>query len=284
VKVINEEKLKEAMEATKVMADVDTQIAVQAKVMARMRDSFWNGPMIERKRNSFAVKGTPNVTIDAKACAVKIRGWDRSEVQYVVTEFAGRRDTEPVKVTEDAKESSVNLKIFNPNPTMSSDGRWDDTDRVRVEVFVPRNANLKIVTDREIRVDGVTGEIELKGGDGEINVRDSQGKMSVSASDAQVRVIGFKGDLTSQTADGDVYLEGEFASINSKADSGDVYLNICPETNASITSNTEVETDGVELKQQGQKNYSLGKGGAKYNFSFANGQLIVRDAAMISSY
>lgn len=284
LKAIDAEKLKEVMRAHTAIAEMDAQLATGARVFARTRDAFWNGPMIERKRNNFAVKGTPNVTIDAKGCAVKIRGWDRGEVQYVVTEFAGRRDTTPVTVTEEAKESSVGVKVVNSNPAMSSDGRWDDTDRVRVEVYVPRKANLKIITDREIRVDGVTGEIDLKGGDGEINVRDSEGRMSVSAADGLVRVIGFKGDLTSQTADGDVYLEGDFASINSRADSGDVYLSVCSATNASITSNTEVESEGIELKQQGQKTYSVGKGGSKYSFTFAEGRLVLRDASVLSSY
>jgi len=281
VKIMDAEKIKEAVEAR---AALDTQVTIDAKVFTRLRDAFWNGPLIERKRNTFTVKGTPNVVVDAKGCAVKVRGWDRADVQYVVTEFAGRRENQAVSVTEDAKDSSVNIKVVNPSPDSTGDGRWEDTDRVRVEIFVPRKANLKIMTDREIRVDGVTGEIDLRGGDGEINVRDSNGKMSVSASDGQVRVIGFKGDLTSQTSDGDVFLEGEFASINARAGSGDVYLSVCSATNALITSNTEVESDGVELKQKGQKSYSLGTGGAKYTFTFADGQLVVRDAAMLASY
>ncbi len=56
---------------------------------------------------------------------------------------------------------------------------------------MPKSRNLKIVTDREIRLEGVSGEIDLQGEDEAVNIRDVDGKLSVGTVDGRIRVIGF---------------------------------------------------------------------------------------------
>ena len=65
---------------------------------ARVRDANWEGgtPVIDKKTNTFTVKGIPKVTIDAKGCGVKVTGWDKQEVRYVVTKVASSRAPSPV--------------------------------------------------------------------------------------------------------------------------------------------------------------------------------------------
>jgi hypothetical protein len=259
-------------------------VAANDAVMSAFRDANWPGPMIEKKRNSFSVKGTPKVTITAKGCGVRVRGWDKSEVQYSVTEIARRRDREPVTVSESNKDSNVTLNVTNPVNDSHPFGSFDDAERVRIDVFVPRKSNLKIATDGEIRLDGVSGEIDLKGEDEAINVRDADGQLNLTAADGQVRVIGFKGDLNSQTADGDVFLEGDFQKLTAKAGDGTVFLTVPENTNASIISNTDVEGEGLNVKPSGDNQWRLGQGGAKYHFDFSDGKLVVRCASLISSY
>jgi hypothetical protein len=239
--------------------------------------------VIEKKRNSFAVKGTPKVTVEAKGCAVRVRGWDKSEVQYVVTEIARRRDRQPVTVSESNKDSEITLRVTNPNTERRPFLGPADAERVRIEVFVPRKSDLRIVTNGEIRLDGVSGDIELKGEDEAINVRDADGKLSLTTGDGQVRVIGFTGEFDSQTADGDVFLEGNFRKLAAKAGDGSIYLSLPENANASLYSNTEVEAEGVNLEHEEGKAWQIGRGGPKYNFTFVNGNLVVRCASLITS-
>ncbi len=244
---------------------------------------FSGNPVVEKKRNTFTVNGTPKVGIETRGCSVSVRGWDKSEVQYVVTEIASRRGG-PTEILEDGNSSFVTVKVFNHSDRSPAPPMMQNLDRVRIEVFVPRKSNLKIVTDSEIRLEGVSGEIDLKGDDESINIRDVDGNMNLAADEAQVRVIGFKGDLTSQTACGDVFLEGDFKRLSARATDGTVTLTLPADANATLTSNTEVESDGVEVIRENDRTWRLGKGGAKYDFDFNEGKLVVRTADSISSH
>jgi DUF4097 and DUF4098 domain-containing protein YvlB len=284
-------KLDELKKLDKMKIDIDSKkisdevraVADQRSSLDRMRRAVWfsGAPVVEKKRNSFAVKGTPKVTVEAKGCAVSVRGWDKSEVQYVVTELASRRSA-PAVITEDHATSVVNLKVINNEgsfPTVM----FENSERVRVEVFVPRKSNLKIITDGEIRLDGVSGEVELKGENESINVRDVDGSLTLSANQAQVRVIGFKGDMNSQTACGDVFLEGDFKKLSAKATDGTVTLTVPDDANASLVSNTEVEGDGVQMTREDDTTWRLGKGGTRFNFDFNEGRLVVRSSSALST-
>ena len=288
-------KVAELKKIEKMKIDIDTQkideqvregMRARRQEMNRMRQQVWfaNMPTVEKKTNTFAVKGTPKVSIEAKGCAVSVRGWDKPEVKYVVTEVAGRRG-KAATVTEERKDTTVTLKVINntdgsafPMPAFQL-----DPERVRVEVYVPKKSNLRIVTDGEIRVDGVSGDIELKGEDESINVRDVDGHLNLSANEGRVRVIGFKGDFDSQTACGDVFLEGDFKTLSAKATDGTVTLTLPENTNASFISNTEVESEGVEVIQEDEHTWRLGRGGSRFNFDFNEGKLVVRGSSTVNS-
>lgn len=265
----------------------DLQMKIKENMMesqSRLRQAMWfpGMPVVEKKRDTFVVKGTPKVTIEASGCDVNVRGWDKPEVQYVVTELSGRRG-EPAAVTESHDASNVTLKVVNRKGDLPFPAVNQNPDRVRIDVFVPRKSNLKIVTDGEIRLDGVSGQIELKGDDEAINVRDVDGNLSLLADEAQVRVIGFKGDFGSQTACGDVFLEGEFKTLSAKATDGTVTLTLPDNTNATVVSNTEIESQGVDAVREDEHTWRLGKGGTRYNFDFDEGKLVVRSTATVSS-
>jgi hypothetical protein len=281
-KIQNLEQVQSQIDAESLQNAIASGIA-QAGLVSRLRDVTWPGPVIQKKSKSFPVKGTPRVTVEAKGCNVRIRGWDKAEVQYTVTEIARRRDREPVSINEDMRGSDITLRVTNPGTDRGSLPGVEDLDRVRIEVFVPRKSNLRVTTNGEIRLDGVSGDIQLKGEDESINVRDTEGKLTLAAHDSQIRVIGFSGDLDSQTVDGDVYLEGDFRKLAAKAGDGTIYLTLPEDANASLYSNTDVGSEGVDLSHEDGKPWIVGKGGTKYNFTFAEGNLVVRCAGMLTS-
>jgi Putative adhesin len=262
-------------------------LALQNEALARMRTANWSAgaPYLEKKSNTFAVRGMPKVSIEAKDCGVKVRGWDKPEVKYVLTELAGRRSRTPVSITEDVTDSNVSLKVVNNTRASGRDNFNSDADRVRLEIFVPKKSNLKITTNGEIRLEGVSGDIELNGVDEAINVRDVDGKLYLSSVDGEVRVIGFKGDIESKTVDGDVYLEGDFSSITGTAVDGRYILTVPENQNADISAN--VETLSVEnmrvpkVVKEGQ--WRFGSGGPKYTFRVTDGEILVRNANTLTN-
>jgi len=279
-------KLDLKIDTERIQQEVQESLMLQKDALVRLSDIRWQdgATTILKKSNSFAVKGTPKVVIEAKGCAVKVRGWDKQEVQYVLTESAGPRGRTPVTVEETAIANGINIRVPNAERLKARNLPFGDSSNVRLEVFVPKKSNLKITTDGEIRLDGVTGEIELHGDDGAINIREVEGTMKLSVADADVRIVGFKGDLDSQTIDGDVYLEGVFGKLTAKSTDGKVTLTVPEGSNLSFVSNTEIETDGLSLKRSDTNLWQLGSGGTRYNFQFADGNLVVRNAALLNSY
>ncbi|MBA2335688.1 MAG: DUF4097 family beta strand repeat protein [Blastocatellia bacterium] len=369
--------MKVEIDGAQIEKNIKNGLAGQTETLARLSGAMFaaGAPLIEKKTNSFPVKGIPKVVIEAKGCAVKVRGWDKPEVKYVLTSLSGVRGRTDLEVEEVITESGVSLRVvkknkhapkgdassnvvevakpegvdrivispkaavvtkndggiekydltspeekkaferkhggFSPSklpsaprsgsrsssasaspsqsPLFSPNYRWDfemfnNPSRFRIEVYVPTKSDLKIITDREIRLDGVSGDIELTGEDEAINIRDVDGKLSIAAAEGQVRVIGFKGEFDSITTEGDLYLEGDFEKISTKATCGTVTLTLPENTNASFTSNTEIESDGVNVSRENDRTWRLGTGGAKFNFNFTDGKLIIRNAALVNSY
>jgi len=255
----------------------------QREARAAMRNMAWQGglPVVVKKTNSFTVKGTPKVIIDAKACGVKVTGWDKAEVSYEVTQVTSNRNPKPLVLTDEQNPSGVTIKVENNDGDVRTGNFYDEADRVRVEVFVSKKSDLRILTNGEVRLENITGEIDLTGGDEAINVRDVAGKLHLASGDARVRVIGFDGDFDSQTGDGDVYLEGNFVKLAARAVDGTITLTLPENANASLISNTEIEGEGIDLTFIKAGTWQLGKGGSKYNFTFDDGRLLVRGRSLI---
>jgi hypothetical protein len=249
----------------------------------------WGGfgaSRIEEKTDSFPVKGTPKVTVDAKNCNVTVRGWDKDEVKYRVTKLVRGAGQPNINVTTNNTESDVTIKANVIKSTTQNDEERISLpeNSVRIEVFVPKKSNLRILTDREIRVEGISGSIDLSGNEGAINVRDSDGKLKITAADAMVRVIGFTGELDSQTSDGANFFEGDFAKFNAKTVDGKIILTLPEGSNVDFQTATEIQTEGFDLNESGAENtYRIGKGGKIFNLKTDGGEIFVRNAKVLNA-
>ncbi len=251
------------------------------QAMAQMSGLNWwvGSPVIEKKSDSFAVKTTPNVTIEANKCAVSVRGWDKPEVHYSITKIGKNINQTPINVQASQTGADVNIKVVNDAETSPVIG----ANNTRLEIFVPKKLNLKIVTDGEIRLEGISGEIDLKGIDGEINVRDSEGNMRMTASDGKIRVLGFKGEIYAQSADGDVNLEGDFQKLTARTETGLIILTLPEEADANLTANKEITSEGLNLTKEKENNWHIGKGGADFRLQTTDGKIFLRSAAVMKS-
>lgn len=276
-------KAAESIDTEKIREQVRQDIERQRA--ARIRDANWEGgtPVIERKTNSFTVKGIPKVTLDAKGCGVKVSGWDKQEVRYVVTKVASSRAPSPVVITDMQDNSGVTLKVVNKDADAQAGFFSDDVIGVQVEVFVPKKSDLKIITNGEIRLEGVTGDIDLTGADEAINVRDSGGKLHLTSAEARVRIIGFRGALDAVTGEGELYLEGDFEKLSATASDGNIILTLPADGNADIESDLEAISiqDLPVPKELSEGHWRFGRGGIKYKFTVGNGDLLVRNLSNI---
>ncbi len=273
-----QEQLKEAQEKYK-------------DAFARMPNISWTpgAPSVEEKSETFAVKGIPKVTVDAKNYDVRVRGWDKSEVSYSIVRIGGSNLKKPAETNTSssikAEDSEVSIKISSE--TTSPGGvDFDDATKMRIEVFVPKKSNLKVITNREIRVEGVSGTLDLRGADAAINVRDGDGLLTASGRDARIRVIGFRGEVESRTVSGSMFLEGGLQRLLAETSSGEIVLSLPENENALIGSNKKINVEGMTLTEQSEKKWRVGNSSgsrANYSLQSADGEIFVRSAELIKS-
>src|SRR6185503_16732932 len=113
IKVETMRSIDQSIKSIDVEKSIQENMERRQQALAAMRDAVFvpGVPTVEAKSNSIPVKGTPKITIDAVDCAVRIRGWDRSEVQYSVTQVENSRNASPLQVSESHTDSTVNIKI-----------------------------------------------------------------------------------------------------------------------------------------------------------------------------
>ena len=276
--------------SAQVQASIDKAMAAERDAMTRIAsDQFFSNslPVAKVKRATYTVKGAPSLTVDAAGCAVRVRGWDRSEVQYRVTQFSDRRNAAPVDVTDTHTDSTVNIRVQNASYRDRDGDFGDPTRRALIEIFVPKRSDLKIKTNGEIRVDGVSGKLDLQGSDESINVRDTDGSLRAVNSDGRIRVIGFNGDVSAQTSDGEIELEGKFSKLSVTASDGSIFLTLPDDTSADLEANCpDITGDAIGLTRirRGEDSslYRIGSGGAKYQVR-TDGEIRVRGLSSITT-
>ena len=260
----------------------------QRESMARIAEANFlvGSPSIEKKTDSFPVKGIPKVSIEAKGGSVSVRGWDKPEVQYSITRISRNRNPKPLEITAGEKNSEVNIEVVNPENEDSC--LSCNNDRVRVEVFVPKKSNLRIVADGEIRLENVSGDISVEGADEAINIRDVDGKLRVANADGRIRVIGFKGEIESETGDGEINLEGNFQKLSAQTGDGSIILTLPEDASVNIETNKkDLRAEGFNFifvsENEEIVNYKIGKGGSKYTLSADEGSIFIRSAKTLNS-
>ncbi|MGB7069015.1 MAG: DUF4097 family beta strand repeat-containing protein [Pyrinomonadaceae bacterium] len=255
----------------------------QREALVRIREAgFGTGiPTVVQKSKSFITKGIPTISVGGKGCGVRVRGWDKSEVQYVIVRYSPQNETTPIEIKEEQDGDKIRIDLVGTEAELAPE---NGSDRMRIELMVPKASNLVIVTSGEIRVEGVSGELKIEGADEPINIRDVSGNLNLKNIDGQVRIIGFRGELDSVTVDGDVYLEGDFEKLAAKATDGHYVLTLPQGANININSNTEVVAEGMNLIRDAENNWRIGNGGTKYDFSFTDGGLRVQSVPITYPY
>ncbi len=265
----------------------EAQIAKQ-EVMGRFGDAmlFPAMPRVEKKSASFPVKGVPMVSVDAKGCSVSVRGWDKNEVQYRVTQFSPGRDDKPLDIKESHTDSLVTLTVNNQTGDVRDRRMFSNQNRVRIEIYVPKASNLKINASGEIRIEGVKGDVQLTGTDDSINVRDGSGSLRVNSTDGRVRVIGFAGDVHVESTEGAINLEGDFRSLNARSRDGAVVLTLPEQVSADLdVTGSEVHGDGISVTHvsggDGSAKYRVRDGGRPFKIA-TEGKIVLRNSSQIA--
>ena len=265
------------------------------EMLKNTSDAFFsrNAPFVEEKTETFKVEGIPDVGIEALNCAVIVRGWSKDKVKYTVSRVKRSPSHRPVLIQTETKDG-IRIKVRAAN----SPGGLMKSDDIRLEVYVPKKSNLEIHTHRELRVEGVSGQIKLDTDDSSVNVRDSSGSLHLTTANKykrnRVRIVGFEGEVIANVVNSDTYLEGEFGKISAKGKGSNFYLTLPEDADAMIETNSfgvrgkiksgsTFRVGGIEVTKEDAGMWRLGDGDANYVFDLYKGYTYIRSRDSIRS-
>jgi DUF4097 and DUF4098 domain-containing protein YvlB len=238
--------------------------------------------LTERDSRSFPVRGTPRITVETFDGAVSVRAWDKQEVSYTAVKRA--TDTENmqgIRVAADQRGDDVSVRAEFDAATA---GRLGNVQaEASIELFVPRQSNLRITSkDGRLIIEGVSGELTARTGDGAVDVRDSGGNLNVETSDGRIRISNFNGTAQAKTGDGAIMLDGRFARLNASTGDGSIALALAPDSNATIETDAEsVGNDGVATSEDNDetrrvRRWRVGSGGSLLTLKTGEGRIVLR--------
>lgn len=192
-------------------------------------------------KKDFTTAGRLTLHVDANDADIRVSSWDRKETQATVITNGYKIAPGEVQVTERQSGDKVELEVHRPSGHMSI-GRHDKS--VRVEVNVPRDANLDLHTgDGHVRVIEVRGDLKLSSGDGDVEVRSGDGPLNIDTNDGNIRAEGRFDALDLHTGDGNIDAQAATGSkISSswllRTGDGNVDLRIPDGFSAEFTAHT----------------------------------------------
>jgi hypothetical protein len=178
----------------------------------------------------------------------------------------------------------VRIETDQQGPAVAVIARSDDhSGWVSLDVFVPRNSSVHVSSeDGQLILQGVSGELTLRTGDGGIEVIDSQGQLKVSSGDGHIRIANFDGQADARTGDGAITLDGRFTGLTARTGDGAISLSVAPDSNFTI------ETDATGITNQGltitedvatssrTRRWKVGRGGNVFALYAGDGAIVLR--------
>ncbi len=250
-----------------------TRVAVMTK---RQANDDYSRKFTAKETRTYAVSGTPRITLNTFDGRVTVRGWDKQEVTYNATKAA--RDEESLKsITIQSQQQGEAVSITATNDDQQSGS-------VDFEIYVPRQSTLHVSSgDGALNLEGVKGQITLRSGDGPIEVSNGGGQLQVNTGDGVIRVIKFEGQVDARTGDGEIALDGNFNAVTARTGDGTISLSVPAGSSFTIETNApdEINNEGFTVAEDitpspRVKRWRIGNGGKVFVLKTGDGKILLR--------
>lgn len=201
---------------------------------------------ILREEKQFKVSGTPTVRLTTFDGSIEIQGWDKPHVVVEIEKRGGSRQAlDDLEVKTQQNGDVIELEVKRPRAESFRGIGLHRAAFARLIVSVPRRANIDARSgDGSIKVERVTGKLELKTSDGSIRASDVAGELSLDTNDGSVTVENAEGRLVVDTGDGSVNVTGKLAAIKLHTGDGSVVYRAA--VGSAMTDDWEITTgDGT---------------------------------------
>jgi DUF4097 and DUF4098 domain-containing protein YvlB len=250
-----------------------TRVAVMTK---RQANDDYGRKFTAKETRTFAITGTPRITLNTFDGRVTVRGWDKQEITYNATKAA--HDEEALKsITIQSQQQGEAVSINATNDEQQS-------GTVDFEIYVPRQSTLHVSSgDGALNLEGVKGQITLRSGDGPIEVANGGGQLQVNTGDGGIRVIKFEGQVDARTGDGGIALDGNFDAVTARTGDGTISLSVPAGSSFTIETNApdEISNEGFTVAEDitpspRVKRWRIGNGGKVFVLKTGDGKILLR--------
>lgn len=250
---------------------------VRVSTVNRVRiNEAYNAKFTEKETRTFAVSGSPRVTLNTFDGQVTVHGWDKQEVSYTATKAANDEDTlKSISIQSQQQGEAVSITATNND---------EDGGSVNFDVYVPRQATLHVSSgDGALNLEGVKGQITLRSGDGPIEVSNGGGQLQVNTGDGVIKVIKFEGQVDARTGDGEIALDGNFNAVSARTGDGTISLSVPAGSSFTIETNApdEISNEGFTVAEDitpspRVKRWKIGNGGKVFVLKTGEGKILLR--------
>lgn len=199
-----------------------------------------------RDEKVFKVTGTPSLKLTTFDGAIEIQGWEKPHVVVEIEKRGGSREAlDALEVVSHQTGNVIELEVKRPRTESFRGIGLHRAAYARLIVSVPRDANINARSgDGSIRIERVSGKLELRTADGSIRASEVAGELLLDTSDGSVAVERAEGKLFVDTSDGSVDVTGRFASV--KLHTGDGAVVYRAERGSAMADDWEITTgDGT---------------------------------------
>ena len=268
-------------ELERAQRDVTREQARQQRVdrvvsVNKVRTGDYSQKFTAKETRTFAVSGSPRITLNTFDGQVTIRGWDKQEVTYTATKAAHDEDT--------LKDISIESQQQGEAVSITATNNDQESGSVNFELYVPRQSTLHVSSgDGALNLEGVKGQITLRSGDGPIEVSNGGGQLQVNTGDGVIRVIKFEGQVDARTGDGEINLDGNFNAVTARTGDGTISLSVPAGSSFTIETNApdEISNEGFIVAEDitpspRVKRWRIGNGGKVFILKTGDGKILLR--------
>ena len=197
---------------------------------------------IVREEKRFRVSGVPDLQLVTFDGSIEVRAWDKPDVLVEVEKRGATKEAvEALQIVATQDGGRIELEVKRPRSESFSGIGFHRSASANLIVSVPRHVDLRARTgDGSIRVERITGKLELRTGDGSIHASEISGEALLNTGDGSVTVAGAQGALDIDTGDGGVNVSGRVDRLKVRTGDGSVVFR--GEPDLKMAGNWEIST------------------------------------------
>ncbi|MCL4523647.1 MAG: DUF4097 domain-containing protein [Acidobacteria bacterium] len=200
----------------------------------------------------YAVSGKPELRVESNDAHIDVDAWDRKEIEARVNTRGWSIGATGVRITESQTGNQVSVSVRVPRM------EWHfgmQNRSVSITLLVPRDIDLTAETgDGHVRVNSLTGKIDVHTGDGHITFTAVRGMMRLRTGDGHVTGESLDGSLNVETGDGRVRVDGRFDALDLRTNDGSIEADV--RTGSKIQSAWYVTTGDGAVRLRIPANFS----------------------------